>query len=89
MRPASKKHGNPSSMGDGVVSENRIRPVKIGISNMECRLGLMTLRIALAKLVWTYDFELKEGQGAPSYCHRSLSAGSLELKVKKVERVLA
>lgn len=57
------------------------------MSNMQYRLGLMSLRIVLAKLVWTYDFELKEGQGAPSYLHRSLSAGPLQLKVKRVERV--
>lgn len=85
----SRKHGNLFSMEDGAVSENRIYPLKLGISDLECRLALMTLRIALAKLVWTYDFELKEGQGVPGYFHRSLSVGSLELKVKKVERVPA
>jgi len=47
----------------------------------------MTLRIALARLVWMYDFELKDGQSVPGYFHRSLSAGPLEVKVKKIERL--
>ena len=55
-------------------------------STLMRRLGLMTMRIALAKLVWNYDFKLSPGQGVPGYFHRSLSAGQLRVKLEKVQK---
>ena len=52
----------------------------------ESRLALMEMRIALANLIWHYDLSLKPGQGVPRYFHRSLSAGRLEVCLKKVVR---
>ena len=50
-------------------------------------LAMMELRVTLARLLWEFDIQLKdEGQEVPEYDHRSVSAGKLEVRLKKVER---
>ena len=70
-------------MGNGAVLVNRKPTLTMAT---EFRLALMEMRITLASLIWHYDLSLKPGQGVPGYFHRSLSAGRLEVCLKKVVR---
>jgi len=50
-------------------------------------LALVQMRVTLARLIWNYDVTLKSsGQLEPIYDHRSISAGKLEVCLRKVER---
>jgi hypothetical protein len=51
------------------------------------RLAMMEMRGTLARLLWEFEVHLKdEGQDVPIYDHKSLSAGKLEVRLKRVER---
>jgi len=53
----------------------------------DCRLAMMELRVTLAKLIWQYDIKLKTvRQEQPTFDHRALAAGQLEVRLSKVER---
>jgi hypothetical protein len=48
---------------------------------------MMEMRVTLAKLIWQYDIKLKTvGQEEPTFDHRALAAGQLEVRLSKVER---
>lgn len=40
----------------------------------------------LARMFWEYEFELAENQGAPILNHVNLSAGELDMRIRKVDR---
>lgn len=46
----------------------------------------MAMRVTLCRLIWEFDISLKEGQTVPEYDHKRLSAGHLEVYLKKVQR---
>jgi len=47
---------------------------------------MMEMRVAIAKLIWHYDFQLvSEEQNVPAFNHRDISAGQLELRVRHVK----
>jgi hypothetical protein len=46
----------------------------------------MEMRIVICRLIWWFDIALKEGQGVPSYDHRALSSGPLEVRLTPVKR---
>ena len=53
----------------------------------DCRLAMMEMRVTLAKLIWQYDVTLKTvGQEEPTFNHRAVAAGQLEVRLSKVER---
>ena len=46
----------------------------------------MEMRVAISNLIWHYDFQLvSEEQNVPAFNHRNLSAGRLELRVRRVK----
>jgi cytochrome P450 len=49
-------------------------------------LAMMEMRVTLARLIWKFDLELKDiGQKEPEFHHKTLSAGSLMIRVKKLQ----
>lgn len=58
--------------------------------SFECanrRLAMMVLRVAVAKLIWNYDIWLKSvEQAEPIFDHKTVSAGRLEVRLKRMER---
>ena len=46
----------------------------------------MEMRIAIARLVWSFDVTLGEGQGVPELNHRALAAGKLQVILRPVKR---
>jgi hypothetical protein len=68
-------------------NELRWQAVDFLLVCVDIRLALMEMRVTLSKLIWHYDFTLKDvGQEVPAYNHLTISAGRLELRVKRVER---
>ncbi len=72
-------------MVNGIVLENRT------YSNLQgsdlCRLAMMEMRVTLSRLIWNYDISLKSvGQEVPTYEHRAVASGPLEVRLKRVER---
>jgi hypothetical protein len=47
---------------------------------------MMEMRVVLVRILWEYEFELAENQGAPILNHVNLSAGELEMRIRKVDR---
>ncbi len=47
---------------------------------------MMEMRVVLVRMLWEYEFELAENQGAPILNHVNLSAGELEMRIRKVDR---
>jgi hypothetical protein len=48
---------------------------------------MMEMKVTLSRLIWTYDITLKSaGQEVPSYEHRYLASGPLEVRLRRVER---
>lgn len=43
----------------------------------------MEMRLSLARLIWHFDFVLKEGQQEPEYDHITIAAGKLLVCVKR------
>jgi len=43
------------------------------------------MRLALCHLIWNFDLSLVEGQPEPEYCHITISAGKLLVRVQKRE----
>lgn len=50
---------------------------------VDSRLALMEMRVVLASLIWYYEFELVEWKGRPELNHVSMSAGELELRIRR------
>jgi len=80
----SRKLLSRFSMAEGLVLEDRKRLVPVKRS--DGRLALMEMRVVLARMLWEYEFELAENQRAPILNHVNLSAGELEMRIKKVDR---
>jgi hypothetical protein len=48
---------------------------------------MMEIRVTLSRLIWNYDMALASvGQPEPTYDHRAVSAGKLEVRLKRVKR---
>jgi hypothetical protein len=48
---------------------------------------MMEMRVTLARLIWEYDIRLeREGQEEPTFSHKELAAGKLEVRLNKVLR---
>jgi hypothetical protein len=46
----------------------------------------MEMRVVLARMLWEYEIELAEGQGEPLLNHVNVSAGKLEMRIRKFDR---
>lgn len=53
------------------------------MDHTDSRLALMEMRLSLARLIWHFDFVLKEGQQEPEYDHITIAAGKLLVCVKR------
>ncbi len=84
MRAASKKRGSHLDTASGDVLGNRSH---IPFKCANRRLAMMVLRVTVAKLIWNYDICLKSvEQAEPIFDHKTLSAGRLEVRLKRMER---